>query len=319
MKLSEFFAKAGTKKIVINSDIDGFLSGMILQKYYGCEIVGFTNSKNSIWLTPEIASIYSPVYIDIFVNRPTTYSIDQHIVAYDDTQVRRLLAYGTKLNPNIDLSPRTYSGDLGETADYFHKYPFGTVHYLITLMKQDGIDVEFNDLSKEYSIKTVFGEYKTCPGQIILRADDALYSSLGPYEENAKTWWSHLSSFDSQTVRRLIAYMETCDKSRNSEYKREIGKFFVDGLNCDGIDGAFDTVTCYGSTTIQNRILRYNEKINEIIGIKMKLPEELVEHKGRSNVTRYSEEIYNLAITYAFVRGPRNPGVSFSYTIFDDI
>ena len=40
MRLSEFFRNAGTKQIVINSDIDGFLSGMILQEYYGCEIVG---------------------------------------------------------------------------------------------------------------------------------------------------------------------------------------------------------------------------------------------------------------------------------------
>ena len=48
MRLSEFFNRAGTKKIVINSDIDGFLSGMILQKYYDCEIVGFSNSKESI-------------------------------------------------------------------------------------------------------------------------------------------------------------------------------------------------------------------------------------------------------------------------------
>ena len=31
-------------KIIINTDIDGFLSGMILKQYFNCEIVGFTNS-----------------------------------------------------------------------------------------------------------------------------------------------------------------------------------------------------------------------------------------------------------------------------------
>ena len=67
MKLSEFFEKAQTKDIVINTDIDGFLSGMILQKYYGCRVVGFSNSSESIWLCPEIKSIYEPIYIDIFV------------------------------------------------------------------------------------------------------------------------------------------------------------------------------------------------------------------------------------------------------------
>ena len=40
--LRELFEK--NKNIVINSDIDGFLSGMILQKYFGCKVVGFSNS-----------------------------------------------------------------------------------------------------------------------------------------------------------------------------------------------------------------------------------------------------------------------------------
>ena len=41
------------KNIVINSDIDGFLCGMVLQKYYGCRIVGFSDSRDKVWLIPE--------------------------------------------------------------------------------------------------------------------------------------------------------------------------------------------------------------------------------------------------------------------------
>ena len=111
MRLSEFFERANTKNIVINSDIDGFLSGMILQKYYGCEIVGFSNSNNAIWLSPEIHSIYEPVYIDIFVNHPNVFCIDQHIVAYDDAHLARIALDGTKMNPNIDICPKSYLGD----------------------------------------------------------------------------------------------------------------------------------------------------------------------------------------------------------------
>ncbi len=42
--LKELFAK--NKNIIINTDIDGILSGALLVKYLGCQIVGFTNSKD---------------------------------------------------------------------------------------------------------------------------------------------------------------------------------------------------------------------------------------------------------------------------------
>lgn len=316
MRLSEFFSRARTKKIVINSDIDGFLSGMILQKYYDCEVVGFSNSKESIWLTPDIASVRTPVYIDIFINAPETYSIDQHIVAYDNAHIDRLLAYGTKLNPNLSISRRTYSGDLGNSANYFRKYPFGTVHYLIALMKEDGIEVEFNDLYQNYTITGVDSRtYNTCPGQVILRADDALYSSLGPYEDNTNEWWNKLRRYNSQMIDRLISYKNSCEKSRNAQYKEAIGELFQRGLNCDGMDGAFDTITESDGRTLQTRIIQYNRVIGDIIGIHMDLPMELVAHRGLAYRNYYSVNNLNRAFTYAFVCGPQKPGNAFSFTI----
>ena len=38
LEVKELFEK--NKNIIINTDIDGFLCGMILQKYYGCKVVG---------------------------------------------------------------------------------------------------------------------------------------------------------------------------------------------------------------------------------------------------------------------------------------
>lgn len=53
--LKELFAK--NKNIIINTDIDGFLCGVILQKYFDCKIVGFSNSRETIWVSPEIEDI----------------------------------------------------------------------------------------------------------------------------------------------------------------------------------------------------------------------------------------------------------------------
>jgi len=61
-KIKELFEK--NKNIVINSDIDGFLCGMILQKYFGCRVVGFSDSRDTVWLAPEVSDIDAPVYID---------------------------------------------------------------------------------------------------------------------------------------------------------------------------------------------------------------------------------------------------------------
>ena len=44
--LSELFAK--NNNIIINTDIDGFLCGAILQKYFIGKIVGFSNSRETI-------------------------------------------------------------------------------------------------------------------------------------------------------------------------------------------------------------------------------------------------------------------------------
>ena len=310
MKISEFFEKANSKDIVINTDIDGFLCGMILQKYYGCRIVGFSNSKESIWLIPEMDSIYKPVYIDIFVNNPGVFCIDQHIVAYDDAYLKTILSWGTKMNPNLDILKKTYIGD------YYHKFPFGTVHYLIALMKQDGIDVVFNDLTTTYAVQGCdWREYNICPGQIILRADDALYSSLGPYKANAANWWKQLKSFHSKTIDLLYKYLsETCKEEKNTIYKREIGDFFVNGLGCDGRDGAFNRITQLNDTTLQSRVLNYNKVIGEIVGMEMDLPREVKEYRGTAQLSAWSKEKQNSAVTYAFVCSPSKPLSSFSYT-----
>lgn len=311
MKLSEFFDRAGTRKIVINTDIDGFLSGMLLKEYYQCEIVGFSNSKESIWVTPEIESVRSPIYIDIFINSPEVYCIDQHIVAKDDEHYERLRSYNTKMNPNLDIEKRVFT-----PWGYFNKYPFGTVHYLIALMKEDGHEVVMNDLYQKFTVHGSDGQnYTVTPGQLLLRADDALHTTLSSdYEKNAHEWWTRLGNFRSNTISRLVDYIHSLDKSDNEEYKRNIGLLFRHGLNCDGIDGGFDRVTDRGSCSLQNRVLRYNEVISRIMGIDLDLPRVLNERIGEVRRGEFKEENYRNAFTYAVVWGPKN-SQSLSYTI----
>lgn len=309
--LKEIFKK--NKNIVINTDIDGFLSGMLLQKYYDCKVVGFSNSRETIWLEPTVKSILEPIYIDIYLNHPEVICIDQHIIAFNKKHHNTILEQGTKLNPNLDRG-RTFVGDL--TGDYYHKYPFGTVHYLIKLMAEDGIIVELGDLEKLCTSNNI----TTNLAQIILRADDALYSTLSPYRANALDWWEWLDKSNSiPAIQELRKYINKCEISRSREYKNHIGMFFK-SLGCDGIDGAFQNIVDSDGILL-SKVKNFSEVIGDCIGVKLDLPSRYKIHKGTYKVTYvypYTEmRILNSdkLFSYAFIFGPNPKYPNFSFTM----
>lgn len=316
--LKELFKQ--NKHIVINSDIDGFLCGMILQNYFDCEVVGFSNSRDKVWLIPEITDIDSPIYVDLYVARPKVNCIEQHIIAYDNSHHKEILGYGTKINPNLDRE-RTFVGDM--QSDYYHKYPFGTVHYLIALMAREGINVELPDLAQE--CKTVkFGDpsviISSTAGHIILRADDALYSTLSPYRENALDWWAWLDPrHEYPAIESLRQYIATCDINKAKQYKEEVG-FFFKSLGCEGEDGAFRNITDVNCVLLP-KVLNYSEVIGKIVGMDLELPDKYIIHKGEYDV-QFCRPGYNMQVldakdlySYAFIFGPRPKYPNFSFTL----
>lgn len=308
------------KDIVINSDIDGFLCGIILQKYMGCRVVGFSDSKDKVWLVPEIENMDSPVYIDLYVARPNVICIEQHIIAFDKSHHNEIIGFGSKINPNIERE-RTFVGDM--QSDYYHKYPFGTVHYLIALLAKEGILVSLPNLEVCHQVPK-YGYAKdfltTTAGHIILRADDALYSTLSPYRENALDWWNWLDpNHQIPAIESLRNYISSCDITRAKEYKAAIGAFFK-GLGCDGQDGAFKNVTD-DRGTILKKVTNYKDVICSIMGMQLDLPTNYKIHKGKYAIT-YARPGYDMSIlhannlySYAFIFGPRPKYMNFSFTL----
>ena len=308
------------KNIVINSDIDGFLCGMILQKYLGCKVVGFSDSKDKVWLIPEIVDIDSPVYIDLYVARPKVICIEQHIIAYDSVHHEEIKGYGTKINPNLERE-RTFVGDM--QSDYYHKYPFGTVHYLIALLAKEGIDVSLPDLGITHQVPKYGnpGEFiSTTAGHMILRADDALYSTLSPYRKNALDWWDWLDpDHKIPAIENLRQYISSCDIDLAKDYKAAIGAFFK-GLGCEGQDGAFKKVTD-DDGYILDKVMNYRDVICSIMGMSLELPTKYVIHKGKYAI-QYARPGYDMNVlqadnlySYAFIFGPRPKFPNFSFTL----
>ena len=318
MALSDLFNK--NKNIVINTDIDGFLCGMILQKYYGCKVVGFSNSRETIWIKDGIDDMNQPIYIDIYVANPNVICIDQHIVAFDRTHHNEIVSFGTKINPNL-LRRRTFVGDM--ESDYYHKYPFGTVHFLIAIMAGQGIQVELPDLYKIHNVLTPGPNKKTVStnvGHMILRADDALYSTLSPYRDNALDWWNWLDpKRQIPAICELRDFIDKCDRQKAWSYKDDIKNFFL-SLGCDKQDGAFDTVTDSDGILLP-KVEAYKNILCDIMGMELDLPKKYTIHQGqyaiknvnpRSNMDiLHSEDLYS----YAFIFGPNNKRDNFSYTL----
>lgn len=313
--LKELFAK--NKNIIINTDIDGFLSGMILQKYYGCQVVGFSNSRETIWVTSDVKSIYDPIYIDLYVNAPNVICIEQHIIAFDKSHYEKIIETGTKINPNLDRK-RTFVGDM--ESDYYHKYPFGTVHYLVSLMAKEGIDVDFGALATQHSFNIGGKKYVTSAGQVMLRADDALYSTQSPYRDNALDWWDFLDPQKKfPAIQSMVKYINTLEISKASEYKKDVGDFFL-ALGCDGKDGAFKTISDTNGNLLP-KVTNYLNTIINLMGINLTIPSKYNIHKGKYEV-QFCRPNYDMKIlysnnlySYAFIYGPRPKYPNFSYTL----
>ena len=144
---------------------------------------------------------------------------------------------------------------------------------------------------------------------ILLRADDALNSSLITYKENCRDWWQWLEdTFNSQAIFLIKEYLY----SLNSEfdYNRNIlDRFFLDYLKCDGKDGSFKKDSVRNNQDgVSDRIKEYTKKISEIFGLELDLPQKLDYYEGRDiqhfNVpSRYKQDdIRDLNIfSYAYV------------------
>lgn len=317
--LRELFER--NNKIVINTDIDGFLSGMILQEYFGCEIVGFSNSKSKVWLKEGFDELYAPIYIDLYVNNPETVCIEQHILAYDMNHLNeinranRMGAYITKLNPNLERSRNTYRND------YAHKYPFGTVHYLISLMEREGICVHLPalDVHQPIDFGAFVGRYDICPGQILLRADDALYTTIVKYPDNARDWWDWLNPYsDYQSINQMCEYLNELDEETATRLKQVTGNFFRSGLGCDGIDGSFDSIVLPDGS-IKRAVLDYIQCISNIMDMNLTIPLNFVTHQGiwQKNWLRRVEDITMRqdVFSYAIIASPNAEYKQLSFTL----
>lgn len=342
--LKELFER--NPHIIINTDIDGILSGVILCKYCNCKIIGFTNSKDSVWLADGYDDLFKYVYIDMFVTNDKAICIDQHIVAVNDSHMKSIIKLGNKYSPQSDDSNnmRVFS-----SKGFKYKYPFGTVQYLIAQLESEGVKISLPNL------------YAPVPnsnikiGDLLHRADDAMKTSMYAYKSNADFWWEWLDAkAPNGSIMILKEYLKKIESSsdeivnakelangkkhKKKEYvdqrkktvediKTKTRNYFKEQFQCKSSDGGFNNIVDEHNNILSN-IEQYIKSIALLFGIKdLIIPNHYIVHKGKVCRTRWLDIFENdflkdyticghKVFSYAFIFGPDNDGqTNFSFTI----
>jgi hypothetical protein len=305
-------------KIIINSDIDGVISGLLLTNFCNCEVVGFSNSADRVWLdTSKCNSIYDGVYIDMYVPNESTITIDQHIVAINNQHFERIKTNKNKINPNI-YNPRF----LLPNSSYTKKYPFGTCHFIISMLCRQ--DINLSSISfKNSSDGLMFIDY-------LLRADDAMNTSLFRYKNNAKEWWNWLFDYSnkSKIIEAFTSYLYSINIERASKIKTQITDRLINQFKCDRPDGGIIQIINEKGKLKQNA-LDYIQFISDLSNLNcFDVNFFLKEFKGANKRTRLTNNQQNELIfqnsvngekvfSYAFVKTFDNADY-FSYTIMEN-
>lgn len=327
--------------IIINTDIDGILSGIILCKYCNCNIVGFTNSKDKVWLADGYDDLYQNIYIDMFVTDDRAICIDQHVVAINDEHMQRIRGLGNKYSPqSVDSSNlRTFT-----SWGFTHKYPFGTFQYLVAQLESEGIVITLPDLNKKIP------RSKIKLGDLLHRPDDAMMTSLYAYKKNAENWWAWLEKkAPNGTIKVLKRYLDELgnasdakvkDGTRRKEAKKkEKRKKLVEGIKgktkdyfknqfgCRTSDGGFNNITDEEDNILPN-IVNYITTIGSLLDFsEITIPRHYNVHQGQAHRTRWiplfeDEFLRDYTIcgrrvfSYALIYGPDNDGqTNFSFTV----
>lgn len=218
------------RKCIINADLDGLLSGMILQEFLEWEVVGFSSCcgkpDDELWLYDIKEDINDCVFVDLPVYFKDYSTIDQHFIAFDKESIEKYNNDGNKANPNI-IRERVFSDDKGKNQ-YTMKYPFGTIHFIIAVLEKMKI------ISEDYSFnfEKSLGDFDLA--DLILRADRVI-GNTALYTPNCIDWLSWLVDLGGSNTKRLF------DKVKNELITRKISETKVEQkmkeLGCKGIDG----------------------------------------------------------------------------------
>ncbi len=107
--------------MIIGNDLDALLSAQFLTQYLGWQVAGFYN-YTTLYHNPTIDP-RACVWVDLDIHHPDIASIGHHILKTSPAD--RILGHRSSVNPNLLRGI--------DESDFTHKYPLGTIHFLLWL------------------------------------------------------------------------------------------------------------------------------------------------------------------------------------------
>lgn len=280
-----------------NLDPDGICSYILLNKFIKGNIVGFTNSKDYVYLLNNLPhSATTVTYIDMFVSNPTIHSIDQHIITRSPKETRELKNKGTKLNPNL-----IFEQDL---TDYRHKFPLSTFLFLLILLNEEyDFDINFHKKIGNSDLEL---------GYFLLDIDGVL-TNIMSYGDNVKAWLDKIKNECKVTniVSKLYGYINQLPTLELKEISDKVRMYLKDNFNTESKDGGFKSINEDNVKNIERIILFYS---NILFEEELEIPFNLAGmdvYKGDIGFTDTTLIDNIKTFSYAIVRANNN---NVSYT-----
>jgi hypothetical protein len=107
--------------MIIGNDLDGLLSAQFLHDHLGWTVAGFYN-YSALYHDPAVNPL-DCTWVDLDIYHPRVGSIGHHILRPAPTD--RIVDHQLTVNPNLLRGI--------DQTDFMHKYPLGTIHFLLWL------------------------------------------------------------------------------------------------------------------------------------------------------------------------------------------
>lgn len=168
--------------MIIGNDLDALLSAQFLQHHLGWTVAGFYN-YSTLYHDPQIDP-RDCVWVDLDIHHPFIGSIGHHILQPAATD--RIPDHQLTVNPNLLRGV--------DQTDFTHKYPLGTIHFLLWLHDQR--------------------VPKKRAATLLLWLADSAWINAQHYRRNVETWLR-----DYVPVPELVA---TFDQTNTGDFEEEL-------------------------------------------------------------------------------------------------
>ena len=218
------------RKCIVNADGDGLIAGMLLQKFLGWRVVGYSSCcgkpDDELWLENAYEKLEECVFVDLPVCVSNYFAVDQHFVLFDELNRINYLAPKNKINPNV-MQRKVYRNASG-IYEYKEKYPFGTAHFVLAVLEDLGvINPQFTfQFSKQLNGFDL--------ADLIFRADRVI-GNLCQYTKNCFDWADWLIKLGGHNTADLFHIAKNSYRTRSAA-EIQVGNT-LQSYGCKGADG----------------------------------------------------------------------------------